>query len=232
MKLTAKSTEPPQERLQIVHLLLWTATTAMVLGIDRATSEPSNGELGKFPLIIAWGYAPLVGAGLAGWLLMFSRIWSDGPLFPSQPGHWLLLVSGISGVVQLLVRMMISLAAAGLASLPALLLIRLVGLVAAIFVYSLALREAQGIWRTVFWLGMLSNIFSLLLNCAGLFRSELILAWLLTGIILIGVGGDIRSGTRRDYLHWLGIFVRVAYLALMSAIPFLIRWLQRSSITP
>jgi hypothetical protein len=232
VKPTVESSEPAPERLQIVHLLFWTAMTAMVLGIDRATSEPSNGELGKFPLIMAWGYAPLIGAGFAAWVLMFWRIWNEGPLFPAQPGHWLLLVAGIGGAVQLSVRMMIALSAAGAASIHAFLGIRLLGTAAAIFVYSLAIREAGGIWRTVFWLGMVSNIASLLLTCVGVFQVESLLAWLLTAVVLIAAVVDYRAGARRDYLHWLGIFVRVAYVALMTAIPFLIRWLQRTPVTP
>ena len=107
------TTEPRKERLQIVHMLVWTATTAVVLGLDRATSEPSNGELGAWPLIFGLSYGPLVGAGVAAWLLMFWRIWTEGPRFPSQPGHWLLLLAGTSGVMQLLVRAMLALSAAG-----------------------------------------------------------------------------------------------------------------------
>lgn len=224
--------EPGEERLQIIHLLLWTTATALVLAIDRKTSEPSNGELGKFPLIMALGYSPLIGAGLAAWMLMFWRVWSDGPRFPSQPGHWLLLLTGIAGVVQQLVRVMLATSAAGTASIQAWLAIRLLGIVAAIVVYVLAIRESSGIWRSVFWLGLIANVASLLLTCAGFFHGESLMAWLLTAVILIATVVDFRAGTRRDYLHWLGIFVRFAYLALITAIPFLIRWLQRTPVTP
>jgi hypothetical protein len=35
---------------------------------------------------------------------------------------------------------------------------------------------------------------------------------------------DCAAGTWRDYLHWTGLVVRLTYLSLVTAIPYLLRW--------
>jgi hypothetical protein len=101
--------QPPPEQLSIAHLLLWTSTSAVLLGMQRAmTSVGQPG--GVLSDVITFFYAPIFGAGLAACLLAGWRMARGGPQFPREPGHWLLVVGGMNAVVSLSFQLLMTLA--------------------------------------------------------------------------------------------------------------------------
>jgi len=226
----------PPERLSISHLLVWTATSAVLLGYQRAMASFS-GDQTVVSNLITLCYAPLFGAGLGACLLSVWRLANGGPRFPAQPGHWLLIVGGVAGLISLTFQALVVLALSQVTSYPAFLGIRLVEFVAAGILFGLATASSRGMWRIPFVLGVIEAIaVSALLalslaSFAGFYydyfyRLELILNVLVTLAVIVVAALDWRRDAQRDYLHWTGVAVRVIYSALVIAIPWLFRWLQ------
>jgi len=91
----------PANRLSIAHLLLWTATTAVVLGFIRHAAPhftPTSATTAQHALYLWLQYSllyavsPAFGAVLAGMVLAIWRLATRRFGFPAQPGHWLLLI--------------------------------------------------------------------------------------------------------------------------------------------
>jgi hypothetical protein len=105
-------------RLSIAHLLLWTAATALVFSCCERPPAPSQIGIGGFSqpgtnveaardrerqrfwqmlqnrYLINLAFAPIYGFALAGFMLASWRITNAKSGFPTQPGHWLLVVIG------------------------------------------------------------------------------------------------------------------------------------------
>lgn len=223
---------PHAEQLSIGLLMLWTAMTALLLGFNRATSQPSNGELGILPFLMSFVASPLIAVGMSAWVLMLWRLFTDGPRFPSQPGHWLLLLFGFTGVAGLLVRTMIMISLAthrGLGN--AHLGINFIASVLALIVSVAAIVAIRDRWRILFFIGAASRcLFMLLMLLLSLdfqlvswimFANHL-LAWAF-GLVMLGLAiADLRQHDRRDTLHWTGVIVVGGYLIYMTAMPALI----------
>ncbi len=89
-----------QPRLGIIHLMLWTAGTAIVLTIDRIAQDLVPEESSPLDSIRPWmsaAWAVVIGPAIATWAVLIRRR-LRGIRFPTQPGEWLLLVSGASYV--------------------------------------------------------------------------------------------------------------------------------------
>ncbi|WP_254512745.1 hypothetical protein [Anatilimnocola floriformis] len=227
--------QPHEERLSIGLLLLWTAVTAALLGYDRATSQPSNGELGSFPLLMAFVVSPLVAVGLSAWVLMLWRWYTEGPPFPSQPGHWLLLAFGFTSVATLLMRMMTFISLTGLPGSSFYVGVNFVALAFAMILNIAASIATRDRWRILFAIGVAANalaIFMMLLLrldfqflvAVNLLRQ--LLGWGYGLALLVLAVADLRQGVRRDNVHWIGVIVVAGYLIYTTALPFLIRFVQ------
>ncbi len=85
--------QPP---LSIGHLLLWILGSAVVLGSYRWLAEPAADEGRLLFQLDQFARSLTLGGGVAA-LLIYARrlITRDAPL-PRQPGHWLLVVQGLS----------------------------------------------------------------------------------------------------------------------------------------
>ena len=219
------------ERLSITHLLIWTALSAVLLAIDRATSQLPHLETSAFGQMIAFIYAPLFGAGVFALLLAAWRATNGGPRFPSQPGHWLLVISGIQSLLHLSIGLIVAVAQLGV-SWELLQLGRLCEELACGTLLVLAIRDSRRSWRVAFVCGLISYVFSLAgtaLMQFGVFdfspeREEGYLHWLTLLVCLCAVFDDCLTRAPRDYLHWMGLAVRFSYLSLVTAMPYLLRW--------
>jgi len=226
---------PHKERLSVGLLLLWTAVTAALLGFHRATSYPTNGELGIIPQLMAFVQTPLVAVGLTAWVLLLWRWFTDGPRFPSQPGHWLLLLLGFVGVASFALRALILISLTGLRGSGVYIGIHVLTEASSLVLYAVAIHTTQGRWRTLFCLGaantalhLMMSLFSTLdfrvMQWAAVVR--LLLAWAF-GLSLFALAiSDLRQGVRRDTLHWSAVIVVGGHLLYLTAVPFLI-WLVR-----
>jgi hypothetical protein len=225
---------PHEEQLSIGLLLLWTAMTAVLLGFHRATSQPTNGELGILPQLMAFISSPLIAVGMSAWVLMLWRWYTDGPQFPSQPGHWLLLLFGFTGVASLLVRTIIMISLTGLRGSGVYLGVNFVAVALALIMSVVAHIAIRDRWRILFLLNAVSRSLSLLLLLFMTLDFR-ILSWanwanqLLTwafGLVMVGLAiADLRQHVRRDTLHWTGVIVVGGYLIYTTALPLLI-WLR------
>jgi hypothetical protein len=241
VKAELESVTPP-ERLSITHLLVWTAMSAVLLGYQRAMSSLADDQT-LFSTIITLWYAPLFGAGVSACVLSFWRLTNGGPRFPVQPGHWLLIISGIGAMISLVFQAVSVLALAGTSSVEIFLAIRLVEFLFHSMLYGVAAWRSPGGWRVVFVSGVVqSGVMSLLIALvllneffhAASFRFliyirsiELGLYGLVSFAVLIMAIVDRIHRPPRDYLHWTGVAVRLIYSALIISIPYLFRWLQK-----
>ena len=99
-------------RLSIAHLLLWITTTAAVFGFLQRHSPESSPpvssgdarldqireqvrEVERWEFISMLTFAPAYGVTLAGVILAAWRVATRRFGFPTQPGHWLLLLLAI-----------------------------------------------------------------------------------------------------------------------------------------
>src|SRR6476620_8292961 len=94
--------QPPRNRLTIAHLMLWTLGTAISLAFYRALSSD-----GQFPsdryktasLVFGLVYSLPAGARIGGLFFLGLKRARGERDFPSQPGHWLLVVEGLSTIL-------------------------------------------------------------------------------------------------------------------------------------
>ena len=97
----SKPTEP--NRLTTGHLLLWMLGTAIVLASNQQIDQlrVNGSRLGMLRSIHALGNGLALGVAVAGALLWVVHLARGRGGFPTQPGHWLLLVRGIATLVSL-----------------------------------------------------------------------------------------------------------------------------------
>jgi hypothetical protein len=103
------SAPAPSNRLGVGHLLLWTATTAVVFATlvtieERHVARFSGRNVQQNELSVRihrahyWlglAVAPAYGASIAAMALASWRLMIQRPGFPTQPGHWLLIAAGV-----------------------------------------------------------------------------------------------------------------------------------------
>jgi hypothetical protein len=225
---------PP--RLGIIHLLAWTAATAVLLKFSLAMEmlgDTGGGSLPEgmsiFRQIVGFIYSTAHAAGIvgAGILLLAKISRAPGRL---QPGHWLLLVATVAWFLFLSIQGVFVLAqSAGLAGNSAFVwLLAAFGAVeilcAALYFYAaLAFRHGMR-WTICF--GLLTVV-DALLGLRYLCNPLLDFPWslgfsplwsLFVGLVLlVTVLVDLRHGPRRDWLHWLGIAIVATAVAISVA---------------
>ena len=104
--------------------------------------------------------------------------------------------------------------------------------------YILAIRDTRRCWRGAFVTGLVGYGLGLLLTLVmqfwfidpTLLYGELLLHWVVLAFCALAVMDDCATGNPRDYLHWTGISVRLAYLSLATSIPYLLRWLEAAEV--
>jgi hypothetical protein len=87
---TAEKSERP--RISILHLMVWTATSAAMMAILRLPNEAAE-QLPAFLTAYRIGFAMYAGVVTGGVLMWIGRWWR-GVSFPTQPGEWLLVEQG------------------------------------------------------------------------------------------------------------------------------------------
>jgi hypothetical protein len=85
--------------LSIVHLLAWTAMTAVALTVLQSLSN-DQGQLDSFELYNRIWFAAIYGVSLGAVILMVIR--RCGGAFPNQPGEYYLVATGISSTIHVI----------------------------------------------------------------------------------------------------------------------------------
>jgi hypothetical protein len=238
-----------QNRLAIAHLLLWTATTAVVL-VHQQSGKPPPAESIGFASFLSQGTAaesaaakdharqriwrgwnnqwlvglaasPIYGAALAGILLALWRQISFRFGFPTQPGHWLLVLIGMLYWTVAL-RFFLSSVLGNDNRID-------LGTAAVMSVSSAFIAFA--LWRPLRWslavglaavgfaaLGcaILAVIFSSAMEPLPPFAVAAMLALMFLGsgilLALLSSVADLYEETRYDSLHWIGVFTLICVL--------------------
>jgi hypothetical protein len=225
---------PQPNRLTIAHLMLWTLGSAIILGCFRALTDPAAElpeEVNRVLPFYQLGMSLALGAQVGGVLLFGWRRIAGRGGFPQQPGHWLLLVEGLSAIFVV--------AAYGLyqllnwqdeTSLYVYFALQIPNLLVCTIGYGLALGHtpADPPWRFAFGLCALlyGGLCLVHLLAIGLwqFTADVRLsfgAWDVLGIVVLVVNfADRRTYSHRDFLHWVGIAALIANVALMAGYRF------------
>jgi len=214
---------PPQpERLSILYLMIWTAGSAVILAFYRQTFVQSSSPSNPFWLqtLYALLMSPLQGAGVGAVALMAWRRFCGGRPFPAQPGHWLLV---ITGVMALLTWPAYLLNRAFSTSFGTYVLLYRLPLAILFFIlagYVMTRLRGEPRWRRMVLFWAVANALPLALLCVA-FNGYPSYRWatypeLLIGVIvpagfLVTAWIDRASGVQRDALHWAGVFCRVAF---------------------
>jgi hypothetical protein len=225
---------PPQ--LGIIHLLAWTAATAVLLKFSMAMEmirDMGGGSLPQgtraFQQIVSFVYSTAFGAGIVGTgILVLAKIRrAPGRL---QPGHWLLLIATVTWLLSLSIEGVFVLAeSAGFDGHPAFIWflaalgVRAIFCAGMCFCATLASRRGSR-WTICFAsLAVVNSIEGLLYLCSALLDSPwpLSLTPLRSLIVeltlLVTVLVDLRRGPRRDWLHRLGVAVIATGVAISVA---------------
>jgi hypothetical protein len=222
----ANDAPAPPNRLAIGHLLLWTAATAVVFAALVTIEERDagrNNRRSEFGLrmhrahyVLALAVAPAHGAALAGMVLAGWRTMMQRWGFPTQPGHWLLIASGILPLAFL---------AAQLNHVPgqsfASVQICWIGLVGTAVLVTTAVQfvDRPLRWARAFLVGswgLLLLSFQLIVAMV-LFNGDTWFFWYVLNLVLsipavaaillafVASLLDLRCAERWDPLHWIGL---------------------------
>ncbi len=215
--------QPP--RLGIRHLMLWTAMTAVVLGMQRVASyrSPMQNEYVLFYGIL---WPMLTGGQLAGLIILTA--WRYRRLsFSLQPGEWLLLVTGLSSTVTLLLSwpLVIFFDTVGSEGWTAYLYVY--GWLMAVFLCGIDFLPAWKVrdsrpWRVFFWIIFIRIVLGTLLRLTALLSPMMLAETFLRAIsfyilpyapvVILGVvlWTDHRARRNWRWTHWVGIGLYLA----------------------
>lgn len=212
--------------LRVSHLLLWTAVASVLFAILfsylRTTDQIDDSQSA---LSLMW-YLP-ASAELTALLVVLLARWSG--VRDWQPGHGLLLLSGLEVLAQL--AMFVALAADGEAtywlhtlyqlfrfvlvlSVGATLAWRTTGRWRWVFVWAAAEPVARFLFRLMmtFFVGYQSGYYDLMAMAYG---SMLLPQVVAAGLVTAGVLGDRRQGVSRHWTHWIGVLGVYLYIVMM-----------------
>jgi len=220
---------PDQPRLGIIHIMLWTAGSAVILAVYRALAawDELPGQQQVFlqvrQILFSMSYGAAVG-GLGVFLVRKLR----GVPYPLYPGHWILLNAGILTVLSFAAWAVIATQIddedfraqhlawnvwAGADSV--------IG--AAVYFYP-TWRLREGTRWTLYFSAqiVISLVYVEIVLAEQVFDPWYTLRWDLAPVfatatailLLVAVLLDWRSQLRRDWLHWTGVTVCVAGLSL------------------
>jgi hypothetical protein len=232
--------QPP--RLGSIHLLALMTVTAVLLSFNKSVMLPQNQQI---PMS-AWSASILImilsAADIVGSSILLNVMYHGAPGH-FQPGHWILICSGIAilGVSawQSIVVLCITHFGLSVMSYTAFKLLYVASVVVHVilFFWFASRIPERGRWKLFFkfraWLAIYLLIVYLLIIGNVAFISYYTSMWprlffeelptvILTWVAIL----DLIRGARRDWLHWLGV-CNALLLNMCSFIPQLVYYLMR-----
>jgi hypothetical protein len=204
---------PPQ--LGIIHLLAWMTVTAVLLKFYLASSANFFSEL-TFEKVMHSVDAAVAAAGIVGFAILV-RAWRYGSMGRLQPGHRMALIQTLftlfwyvsSGTLFLLTQMEV-LSRRQESNFCEIVACVLYLVSSALWFWALRCTVDGHRWNVLFGLycasdtilvfGYLSDSHNMLIVCV-------LLVATITTVLL-----DCARGPRRDWLHWLGVAIRLCRL--------------------
>jgi hypothetical protein len=233
--------ERPTNRLAISHLLLWTATTALAIGtiMPDPVDAPAPADMpAEFRAYLSrqqqqWRMAtvvtgPVLGAGLAALAIAAWRRLRHEPDFPTQPGHWILMIVGMCTVVAMETQLINHLDGSPVIAGP-LIVVFWVTLVVSVVTLAVAYyRIAEPLrWKLVFAIAGGSLGLLILGPCclpfAELSTQLIVLAIVYATPISMVVAAvlDVGSGRTYDVFHWVGVVAVPALAVILTGLTVL-----------
>jgi hypothetical protein len=244
----AKLDQPPRtHRLGVIHFLLWMLGCAAAVTGYRVFTDWSliAAEDVAFTRLTHLGMGMAYGVGVVtAYVLLTSLRRRDGA-FPSQPGHWMLLLglvaAALDGVMTMAIRALVKVG--WIAKWEEWYIIQAIGFAMGSLVIIVFLLRASVDWRwRAVWLMILMLTVSRSALWFLIWRSfrlglpalphtlppNVEAAWMAAGAAALSVAilRDAAMGSRRDWLHWTGIAVWLAMAAVELAITAHIYWLR------
>lgn len=216
--IVPSDTPPAKPRLSVVHLLVWTATSAMMMAVLRVP----NSRAQDFQFIDAYtiGFS-IYGGIVVGGVLMWIARRCRQMRFPTEPGEWLLVAQGsvvsLFSIGTVLDRLIVD---DDWAYIPMWVLIFATGLLPIIFC-----RQGR-VWFVFFLLLFLIYALPLIvvLGKPGLEAIEYFV-WaqmLMIGasplFIATGLATDWWYGVRRGWVHWIGVATAIFFVLFHLAL--------------
>ncbi len=226
------TTEPPFARsptpkLGIVHLLLWTLCTAIYLTLSRtfrALRHDLPDEFVSILRVMDVLQGAVIGAVLAGAIVLaYSRVRHQSSV-RRHPGHWLLLIEAAGTTIYLALELLFLLVGQfGRAAYQQLMLYGLIKLLSGVADVFAGYRSETLRWKLAFGVMAVLDVSQGLSFFTAMFlpihQSRLLLsAWIVVVSIL-----DLRVHQRRDWLHWTGV---ATYVASSGQIVILMIWIR------
>ncbi len=216
---------PEAPRLGILHLMVWTACTAVHLGwlttLMQLETMPEAPGPGTMLLLLQGSYSIVAGAALGGLLLWLARCWRRFP-FLVHPGEYLLVVLGLLFLMNMVFQSAwwLPVFAGDPSGWPfstcvsATLIYAIPMLVGGLIFLWPAIRVKSLGWRLYFALAAASCLF------VGCWRvvSESTYLWrfdaewsraLPLAVLLVVVARDHTAGRRYPWTHWAGVAAAV-----------------------
>ena len=242
------STPIVQPRLGLIHFLIWTAGSAAILAcqqafVDLSEFPPSHRTFWLVANII---YSMIYGASVGSLVICAWRQLPGSVPFPTQPGHWYLVMCGVAAVVGWAGYAAMALRYPSgddtyeylVARYRFYLLMRLPMDATVLFIALFAASKCiQRRWFVLFLIVAIDAILRIVTIILVVKFSDY--SPFLYGIeeFVHGVGAlfalpvmivvlrlDLRAGDRRDWLHWCGVAVGVSGSSLY-VVWFVWRWL-------
>jgi len=252
--------EPPQDAvalaasppLSIAHFLLWMAGTAVYLTLTQIAKGLLRQNDVSIPalsnIIFAAVFAVAVGPGVASWAIFAWRRF-HGIRFPTQPGEWLLLITGASYLVDFLTLLLLALSwpppTIQYSEMPRGLIVKHLLWQSGTPLFSCLCFALAAFWVRrprswmVFYLLLIVQNLAFALALAtysivlltqanwiqevgqflGATSPRVVLGVLPIVALSLAIAMDLKRGRRRDWLHWTGIAVYVS-ISLLHAIWF------------
>jgi hypothetical protein len=222
-ELVPEETAGPGERLSILHLMVWTACTALILAFYRQSMSLPESSINPawLRVVTALVGAPIQGACVASLLLVLWRKAKGGRPFPRQPGHWLLVIPGVVTLLSWPWWMLILLVMNSNMSVYVFFYrIPLLVLFCGLAVFAIGRLRSEPRWRAMFTVWLLANLVAPMLGCIGpgMMGGRGTLEPLLGTVVglgfLVPAIQDHSQGIRRDHFHYAGVACRVANVGM------------------
>jgi hypothetical protein len=229
---------PREPRLSIMHLMIWTATSAAMMAffnlwtsLQSSSARASVAESLKSPVMMTMQtlWAMGTGAYLGGVLMFISRR-LRGMRFPVQPGEWLMVTFGIGNLVNLTVYLaLMAMDNRDQSTFGGFIIFHSVRQLVhtAEFLMPAVMCKDSVAWRAFFWVATAVSLLALGLVLVGIVDEMSFFRFFQPGIFrgvtlgicalifALAVIGDLLRRTNRAWVHWVGV-VSLAVLSLSN----------------
>lgn len=219
--------QPPP--LRILHLLAWITVAAILIRIvmvfDAVYVDATGGRVEPFVRAMRFFSNSLTAGGIVGAGILVAG-WVRGIRGPLQPGHWLIVVNGLSSTIAyalflaqlaLMQTVFWSLEEHRYLHLMHVCQTGFLSLLQIVLWYAAARNTVDGTrWKAFFGIVSASYGIRLLLTCidalyyeSWTFRLGWFFSVFLGSILVIVVVRDRRRALPRDWLHWVGVGIAI-----------------------